>query len=254
MGIFNKLKPSNLLKQFIDQTPIGYEIKRNVLDTTYKSYFKRKFITLSVIAKLINNTGTTVNLKKDNSSLKFKFARIVFPIFRKETSYNLFLVSLNQYFGNNLFTTDIEIKNEDDPFKDLSREIAKKITFNYVRTSKIKGFKPIKTDFSRNINLGRFYPEADYHRSNRLILNSVNRDFIKDTYDVMRSPNCSMFFQIYLQKIKNFYLIYDLNVRPGGEFIDEYNDCFDIYSDKLMMRHNIALSDLGSEKFKLKIK
>lgn len=254
MGIFNKLKPSNLLKKFIDQTPNGFEIKRSVLDTTYKSYFKKKFVTISVIAKLINNTGTTVNLKKDNSSLKFKFARIVYPIFRKEASYNLFLVSLNQYFGNNLFTTDIEIKNEDDAFKNISKEVGKKISFNYVRKAKFKSLKTIKTDYSRSINLGRFYPEANYHRSNRLILNSVNKDFIRDTYEVMRSPNCSMFFQIYLQKVKNFYLIYDLNVRPGGEFIDEYDDCFETYSDKLMMRYNIALSDLGSDKFKLNIK
>lgn len=255
MGLFKKLKPSNLLKQFIDQTPYGFEIKRNVLDTTYKSYFKKKFININIIAKLIQNTGTTANLKKDNTSLTFRYARIVYPIFRKEASYNLFLISLNQYFGNPIFTTDIEINNASETFYELSKEVKKKISFNYVKTTKIKNFKPIKVDYSRKENLGRFYPEADYSRPNRLILNGVNKDFIKDIYEVLRSPNCNMFFNIYLQKIKNYYLIYDLRVTPAGEFTDEYNDCFEIYSDNyLSHRYSRGSSDIGSDKFKLKIK
>ena len=72
------------IKWFIDQTAFGYEISKRTKNTTFAEYFKNKFAIIVLEAKLINDTKATVNLKKDNSSLKFKYARIVNPIFRKQ--------------------------------------------------------------------------------------------------------------------------------------------------------------------------
>ena len=213
------------IKWFIDQTAFGYEISKRTKNTTFKEFFKNKFVTIVLEAKLINDTKATVNLKKDNSSLKFKYARIVNPIFRKEKSYNYFLISQNAYFNNNLFNCDIEITNKGESFDSLSKQLKKKISFKYTHN------KQLTKLYSRKMNLGKFYPEADHFKTNKLILTSVNKNFIKDTYDVMISPNCSMFIYLYLQKLKNLYLVYDLTIGPGGEFEDEYDECFQTYSD-----------------------
>jgi hypothetical protein len=51
-------------------------------------------------------------------SLTFRYARIVYPIFRKEASYNLFIISLDHSILESLlvFTTDIEINISSDLF------------------------------------------------------------------------------------------------------------------------------------------
>ena len=257
--LLGKLKPSNLIRALVDQSPSGVEMNYwgVAQDTTYKAYFKKNIIKIGVEAKIVHGTGTVANWKKDSTSFKFKFARIVYPIFKKESAYNFFLISQNIYYNNFLFCTDIEINNEKENFTDLSKELKKKISFNYIKTSKIKGFKPIKTDYSRKLNLGRFYPEADPFQTNRLVLNSVNKDFIKDIHEVTRALNCSVFFGIALQKIKNFYLVYDLSVSPSGEFTDEYDDCFERYTDdfnSLRYYRNDFHNKVGSSEFKLKIK
>lgn len=41
MKFLKKLKALNLVRALIDQSPIGTEIRYNVLDTTHKSYFKK---------------------------------------------------------------------------------------------------------------------------------------------------------------------------------------------------------------------
>jgi hypothetical protein len=257
--LLGKLKPSNLMRAMVDQSPIGVKMNfHNVAqDTTFKSFFKKNVIKIGVEAKLVHGSGTVANLKKDLTSFKFKFARIVYPIFKKESAYNYFIISEDRYYDNPIFCTDIEINNEKESFTDLSKELGKKISFNYIKTTKFKGSKSIKTDYSRKLNLGRFYPEANHFQTNRLILNSVNRDFIKDIYEVTRAPNCSVFIGIALQKVKNFYLIYDLTVSPGGEFTDEYDDCFRTYSDdfnSLRYYRNNFRGETGSSSFKLKIK
>lgn len=240
-----------LIKWFIDQTPFGFEISKRAKNTTFKEFFENKFTTIVLEAKLINNTKATVNLKKDNSSLKFKYARIVNPIFRKEKSYNYFLVSQNAYFNNNLFNCDIEITNKNESFDSLSKQLKKKISFKYTHNKKFTKL------YSRTFNLGKFYPEADLFKTNKLILTSVNKNFIKDTYDVMISPNCSMFILLYLQKIKNLYLVYDLRIAPGGEFEDEYNECFQTYSDAFTSSRyskNYGWGNNEDQQFKLTIK